>query len=82
MENFLFPRGYFKIPTWGFFRPNADGTNSSHKYGTTLPDYLPYYIRSLVDTSNPRRAAMIRVALCRGGPMCPPVVSKVTALWL
>ena len=47
------PRGDLFAPPLGSFRPNADGTNSSHKYGTTLPDYLPYYIRSLVDTGNP-----------------------------
>ena len=46
------PRGDLFVPPLGSFRSNADGTNSSHKYGTTLPDYLPYYIRSLVDTGN------------------------------
>ena len=37
--------GDLKIPPWGFFRPNAGGTNSSHEYGTILPSYLLYYIR-------------------------------------
>ena len=46
-------RGDFEIPPLGFFRPNAGGTNSSHEYGTNLPDYLPHYIGSLVDTCNP-----------------------------
>ena len=53
VEIFSSLRGDFEIPSLEFFRPNPGGTNSSHGYGTTLPDYLPHYIGSLVDTCNP-----------------------------